>query len=366
MTNFLNRLTLMLACLALAVYLTDSVNIVIPTFVVLLLSLAIQLINKPYITIAIYILFLICCCFSPLILFLLPVISYELFGEKYQIFFFLVCIPMLIQLQNLKGIQYLLIITLCILSYILKYNITTLKEYQNNYIKLRDETAGMADLLEKKNKDLLEKQDYEVNLATLNERNRIAREIHDNVGHMLSRSILQVGALMAITKDDMLKEALSNVKDSLTDGMDSIRNSIHNIHDESIDLKTKLDALVHEFKFCSVYLDYSIVNDFTTKEKYSILYIVKEALNNVIKHSNATRVTISIMEHPSLYQIVITDNGTCKKEAASSNSGSMGLNSMRERIESISGTFHISQDNGFQIFISIPKGEKNTNENTTD
>ena len=46
-------------------------------------------------------------------------------------------------------------------------------------------------MLTQKNKDLLEKQDYEIHVATLKERNRIAREIHDNVGHMLSRSLLQ-------------------------------------------------------------------------------------------------------------------------------------------------------------------------------
>ena len=45
-------------------------------------------------------------------------------------------------------------------------------------------------------------QDYEIYLATLKERNRIAREIHDNVGHMLTRSILQLGALSVINKDE--------------------------------------------------------------------------------------------------------------------------------------------------------------------
>ena len=218
---------------------------------------------------------------------------------------------------------------------------------------MRDETAGMADILEKKNKDLLEKQDYEVNLATLNERNRIAREIHDNVGHMLSRSILQVGALIAITKDVTTKETLGNIKNSLTEGMDSIRNSIHNIHEDSIDLKTKLNALIHEFNFCSIYFDYNITNDFTTKAKYSILYIVKEALNNVMKHYNATRVTVSIMEHQNLYQIVIADNGTIP--TSNTSTSSMGINSMHERIESINGTMHIDKGKGYQIYISIPK-----------
>ena len=59
-------------------------------------------------------------------------------------------------------------------------------------------------MLQEKNKNLMEKQDYEIYLATLRERNRIAREIHDNVGHMPSRSILQMGALITIHKEEPL------------------------------------------------------------------------------------------------------------------------------------------------------------------
>ena len=47
-------------------------------------------------------------------------------------------------------------------------------------------------------------QDYEIHLATLKERNRIAREIHDNVGHLLSRSLLQTGALQVMNHDKAL------------------------------------------------------------------------------------------------------------------------------------------------------------------
>lgn len=43
-------------------------------------------------------------------------------------------------------------------------------------------------------------------LATLNERNRIAREIHDNVGHLLSRSLLQVGALQVVNRDETVRQ----------------------------------------------------------------------------------------------------------------------------------------------------------------
>ena len=62
-----------------------------------------------------------------------------------------------------------------------------------------------------KKQEPMEKQDYEIYLATLRERNRIAREIHDNVGHMLSRSILQMGALITIHKEEPLHGQLAGV-----------------------------------------------------------------------------------------------------------------------------------------------------------
>ena len=71
----------------------------------------------------------------------------------------------------------------------------------------------------------MEKQETEVHLATLKERNRIAREIHDNVGHMLSRSILQLGALKALNHDSSLSAPLSELHKTLNTAMDSIRTS---------------------------------------------------------------------------------------------------------------------------------------------
>ena len=68
--------------------------------------------------------------------------------------------------------------------------------------KTRDDSTEQAILLKSRNQSLLKKQDYEIYNATLKERNRIAREIHDNVGHLLSRSILLTGALKAVNKDE--------------------------------------------------------------------------------------------------------------------------------------------------------------------
>ena len=65
----------------------------------------------------------------------------------------------------------------------------------------------------------LKKQDYEIYAATLRERNRIAREIHDNVGHVLSRSILMTAACKTINKNDFLDPLLGNLEESLNGAM---------------------------------------------------------------------------------------------------------------------------------------------------
>ena len=83
---------------------------------------------------------------------------------------------------------------------------TTLKE---EFRRTKDDSEERNLLLTEKNKMILEKQDYEIETAILKERNRIAREIHDNVGHVLSRSILLVGAAKTVNKDENMRFVLN-------------------------------------------------------------------------------------------------------------------------------------------------------------
>lgn len=202
----------------------------------------------------------------------------------------------------------------------------------------------------------MKNQDYEVELATLAERNRIAREIHDNVGHLLTRSILQVSAMLVVHSGNTeLKEPLLAVKDTLSDAMDNVRQSVHNLHEESINLQQQLTRLTDDFTFCPVQLTY----DSTPLPKelnYTFIAIVKEALSNIARHSNATRASVSVLEHPSLYQLRIHDNGTLQTQDSPDG---IGLFNMEERIRALDGNFHIDRTNGFKIFISIPKRGKN-------
>ena len=241
--------------------------------------------------------------------------------------------------------------------------------YQD-FHQIRDDSEEHALLLSEKNKALLEKQDYEIYAATLRERNRIAREIHDNVGHVLSRSILITAACKTINKNDALDPLLGNLEESLNGAMNSIRSSVHDLHDDAVDLEDAIKGLVKDFTFCPVNLTYDMSRQIPREVKYSLISITKEGLSNVMRHSNADSVNILLREHPALYQLCIEDNGTpgngipdIQTEAdinkEKSTSGGMGLSNIRDRAKALGGTVQITQENGFRIFVTIPKSVSN-------
>lgn len=256
-----------------------------------------------------------------------------------------------------------------------------LNELEQKYKRARDDSRELTLMLEKKNQDLLEKQDTEVYLATLKERNRIAREIHDNVGHMLSRSILMVGALKTVNQAENLKVPMEQLDQTLNEAMTNVRQSVHDLHDESVNLKEVMESLAEEFRFCPVQLTYDMGYDIPKEIKYSFIAITKEALNNVMRHSNANEVKILAREYPGLYQLIIEDNGTlderirpngdreeyAEKESAgktgndwkteNTESSGIGIENMKKRVRMLGGTMQIQKETGFRIFITVPKNE---------
>lgn len=244
---------------------------------------------------------------------------------------------------------------LAMLAAVLGFRTGQLIRRENDLLKTRDSDRELFISLRNKNKALLEKQDYEVYLATLKERNRIAREIHDNVGHLLSRSLLQTGALLAITdkeKQEAQYAAAESVKATLNSAMNSIRESVHGLRDDSIDLKRSVEEAVSEMrKSYRLHLETDFSDNIPAAVKLCFITSVKEAVSNIIKHSDATEVSIVIREHPALYQLCISDNGTVKKSGGTG----MGLSNMKDRAESLGGIMRIDTDNGFKIFISIKK-----------
>ena len=87
--------------------------------------------------------------------------------------------------------------------------------------------------------------------------------------------------------------------------------------------------------------------------------VLREALSNAMRHAHAKTITVRCMEHPSFYQLVVTDDGTGGvRTSARSATGGMGLASMRERVEALGGTFTAGSRvgaSGWRVFATIPK-----------
>lgn len=274
------------------------------------------------------------------------------------------------QINRFPAVLCLLGIFGFILSFFLWLYAEKYQALYQDFHQIRDDSEEHALLLSEKNKALLEKQDYEIYAATLRERNRIAREIHDNVGHVLSRSILMTAACKTINKNDALDPLLGNLEESLNGAMNSICSSVHDLHDDAVDLEDAIKGLVKDFTFCPVNLTYDMSRQIPREVKYSLISITKEGLSNVMRHSNADSVNILLREHPALYQLCIEDNGTpgngipdIQTEAdinkEKSTSGGMGLSNIRDRAKALGGTVQITQENGFRIFVTIPKSVSN-------
>ncbi len=350
----------------------------------------------------------------------LPIFAYTAYLLKNYVFFgisFIACIRAVgqlpdekMQLSNGKSIL-MFYIGFCIfgiiLATILSHKQDKLKKVDSLYKKTRDDGEEVRFKLKVQNRNLLEALDRDIETGKLEERNRIAREIHDNVGHMLSRALLQMGALLTIYKEDPLHSQLEDVRKTLDSSLSSIRTSVHDLHDDSILIEPTVNELVKPlYQSYNVYLEIDISEDVSRDIKYAIIGIVREGISNIIKYSKNPNVDIKINEHPSFYQIVIHDypdkesgeidlsnnsdrnfnrsfnnnfnnnfnshlditdkntnnntNITINKNTeynhnSSAGNTGIGLENIRERADKLGGSVYITSGDDFKIFVSIPK-----------
>jgi len=134
--------------------------------------------------------------------------------------------------------------------------------------------------------------------------------------------------------------------------MTNIRSSVHDLHDESVDLLSAIREITDNVEDVKIELDYDVSSFVPKNIKYCFISITKEAVNNMLKHSNATRMNITLQEHPAFYQLLIHDNGT---NISTKTSDGMGLTNMKDRVKGLGGNIKISTDQGFKILISIIK-----------
>ena len=256
----------------------------------------------------------------------------------------------------------LLTAILSVAATLLSLRTAQVEREQERMRRTRDELQERALALEARNRDLADRQDYEVELATLAERARIAREIHDNVGHQLTRASLQTEALRVVHAGEPGVAAdFADVKHTVDEALQLVRASVHALNDNAANLSVQLERIVKgarsdggpqiELEVLAEHAPANVANCFAA--------VLREALSNTMRHARAQNVTVRCMEHPSFYQLIITDDGAGATLANSRNAAEgMGLGSMRERVEALGGTFTAGPRAGapgWRVFATVPK-----------
>lgn len=220
------------------------------------------------------------------------------------------------------------------------------RRYHNVFNEMQEAKLHLSKALQ----GTLESKEKEVELAKLAERNRLTRDMHDGLGHVLSRSILQIGAMQAVSKDPERMQ-LGAIQETLQEAMAGLRSNLHQLREDDLDLERAVRELVDKFTFCQISLSYTIRTPLTLNASYSILAILQEALNNIIRHSEATSVKVKCLETKDKLFITVKDNGP---NAAIPSLG-IGLQSIRERAASLQGSVEFSTEDGFLVFLILPK-----------
>ena len=371
-TTIMNRLSekcaIFLLCLPGFLMAGSVVVPVLALLIAICLSAAAQLLSGSFIAWALLFCGSAACGVFPVLVCALPLFLYDALHER-KWWLIIPAISFTANLSQLSTQQIICMLTGLAVTVIWYFRVEGLSQSVDHLKSLHDDITEKNLQLAEQNRRLFEAQDNEVHVATLTERNRIAREIHDNVGHMLTRSILQTGALQVINKDEKLKEPLAELKSTLDGAMTSIRASVHDLHDDSIDLKRVLQEMTEpvDNRF-DVTLQYDAGEYIPGEIKLCIAGIVKEGISNAVKHSNGDRIDIIFREHPAFYQLLLEDNGHPSSAAGADGSvhterkplaRGIGLRNMEDRAGSVGGRITFTQsEQGFRIFLTIPKGQE--------
>ncbi len=227
-------------------------------------------------------------------------------------------------------------------------------------MKLSAENVALKSKMEELKEVGLNTKRYALNLrhtSKLEERNAIAQKLHDELGHTLSGSTMQLEAslLMMDKNKEKAKDMLNVVIKNLRDGTESIRKILKSIKPEnaSINIQTIKMLTMEAQEKCGITIDLIYSSDIADIDyiKWHVITInIKEALTNMMKYSKATKCTIKFERLNKLYKISINDNGI----GCNSIKRGMGLQGMDERTAKIGGQLILDGADGFSVIMLLP------------
>ena len=197
-------------------------------------------------------------------------------------------------------------------------------------------------------------------LATLKERNRLAREIHDSLGHYLTVVFMQIEAAMALLEKDRAQslDVLRKAQGLAQKGLAEVRHSVAALRASPADRRSfmeSLNTLIEECRVSGLPTEFQLVGtprNLSPSAELALYRAAQEALTNVRKHSQAGTATLSLDYSAKNVWLKVHDDGI----GATQLTKGFGLVGMHERVQNLGGEVRITTaaNQGFTLEVGLP------------
>ena len=209
------------------------------------------------------------------------------------------------------------------------------------------------------NHQLEEMADVREKMGETKERNRLAREIHDTLGHTLTGLSTGLEAAKALLQADpeLALKQLDRLSTVSKEGLRDVRRSVNKLRPDALEnhslaeaLKQMIDRFVESTGVEVVFVCHLASLQFQADEEETIYRIVQESMTNSVRHGNADKIYVSFGKDEDSLIIIIEDNGS---GCADIQEG-FGLHHMKERVALLKGNVRFYGKQGFEVLVELP------------
>jgi signal transduction histidine kinase len=199
----------------------------------------------------------------------------------------------------------------------------------------------------------------EVQEATLT---MLSQELHDNINQVLTAGVMQLSAAADHIQDDAGRELMDKAKKTVKSAISNIRLLSHSLNTGMVEHRDTEDAIQSEltrieaFSNITCTLQSEEEQDLPPEQRLLLFRIVQEALQNILKHARAANIRVEISSTPTLYRLMISDDGVGFDLTDGLIASSLGMRNLHERAALMKGTLLIDSapGKGTTLDVQIP------------
>jgi signal transduction histidine kinase len=227
----------------------------------------------------------------------------------------------------------------------------------------RRESQSLLAELQEAHRQLQEYALHAEEMAVVQERNRLAREMHDTLGHRLTVAAVQLEGAQRLcsTDPDRAQVMVGTVRDEVREALGELRSAVATLRaplEADLQLRSSLQRLITSFEEATGFIVHQVLPEKMPElpgvYRLAIFRAAQEALTNVQKHAEATHVWLMLTSQDNAVTLLVGDDG--QGVSLSGEQAGFGLRGMRERAAQLGGELHLEprRGGGTQVSFRLP------------